>query len=317
MATSDIYATTFDEEDGKTLSQTNCPECEGTLATEGGETACTTCGLIISMNDINYGPEWRTFEDTHNEKRTGAPRTPARHDHGLSTEIGHDPVHSGRKRQQLKRLRREHSRAKRSSTADQNLMYGLIDIRRLVDSLGLSYTVRDRAATIFRTAQDAGLFQGRSLEAMAAASVYAACRCLDLPRTLPEIEDATHCDLSSLRHTYHVLNVELGLKIQPLTPLAFIPRLASHLNVETDTRYDARQLAKHAQDERIDIGRNPVGFAAACLYVASGGAQGPLTQTDVAAASNVSTATIRIQAKRLQELRQSRPPQKTAGQVEG
>ena len=60
--------------------------------------------------------EERLFEaDEHKHDRTGAPLTVARHDRGLSTEIGHSVdtkgnTLSGQKRRQLGRIRREHKR---------------------------------------------------------------------------------------------------------------------------------------------------------------------------------------------------------------
>ena len=301
MASRDIYTTTFDEETGRTLSRTDCPECSGDLETESGETACRKCGLIVSVYNVDHGPEWRTFDETQNRERTGAPRTPARHDRGLSTVIGYDPVHSGRKRRQLNRLRREHKRAQRATTAEQNLMHGLIDIRRLVDTLGLSHTVRDRACTIYRSAQDEGLFQGRSLDSMAAASVYAACRCLGLPRTLSEFEDVTPAERASIRLAYHVLNVELQLAVKPPAPAAFIPRIASKLEIRPEKRYQARKLAEHARERGLDIGCKPSGFATACLYIAAGEYR-LHTQAEFAAAGEVTPVTIRTHVTKLEEM---------------
>lgn len=80
------------------------------------ETICEDCGLVIDEQRIDHGPEWRPFEDTEESpKWTGAPLTVARHDRGLSTEIGRDRDAkgnelSGQKRRHLARLRREHAR---------------------------------------------------------------------------------------------------------------------------------------------------------------------------------------------------------------
>jgi len=87
MATRDIYETGFDE-DVQTNSSTNpCPECDGRVTTNAIETICEDCGLVIDEQRIDHGPEWRTH-DQDQRKRTGAPLTAARHDRGLSTEIG-------------------------------------------------------------------------------------------------------------------------------------------------------------------------------------------------------------------------------------
>jgi len=129
MATRDIYETGFDE-DVQTNSSTNpCPECDGRVTTNSVETICEDCGLVIDEQRIDHGPEWRTH-DQDQRRRTGAPLTAARHDRGLSTEIGcgkdaNGNELSGRKRQRLSRMRREQTRGRFQSKAERNLAHGL------------------------------------------------------------------------------------------------------------------------------------------------------------------------------------------------
>ena len=105
MATSDIYETTFDEDVQQETTTNQCPECDGRVTTNVSETVCEDCGLVIDEQRIDHGPEWRSFDKDQRE-RTGAPLTVARHDRGLSTEIGrwtdaNGNTLPGRKRRQL------------------------------------------------------------------------------------------------------------------------------------------------------------------------------------------------------------------------
>jgi len=84
------------------------------------------------------------------ESGQGAPLTAARHDRGLSTEIGRGKDAngnrlSGRKRQQVSRMRREQSRGRFQSKAERNLAHGLGEVRRIASTLELSESVRDQA----------------------------------------------------------------------------------------------------------------------------------------------------------------------------
>lgn len=298
MATSDIYRRTFDE-DSQT---TNCPECGGSVVTNTRETCCDDCGLVIAESPIDRGPEWRSFDDDDTRRRVGAPRTPARHDRGLSTVIGRHRDGqgnqlAGKRKRRLGRLRREHARAKQPQKVDRNQAYGMTDIRRLVSALDLSRSVRDRACTLFREAQNAGLFRGRSLDAFAAACVYAACRCLELPRTKAEVEPFARCDRSALRNAFSVLNVELGLEILPLSPTAFVPRVASGVNVDAATQTAAMELAEYAEANGLTHGRNPFGVAAACVAIVTGTA---VTQQELANIADVTPVTIRSSRERIQ-----------------
>ena len=88
MATRDIYETEFDEDVQTEPSANHCLECDGHVITNVKETVCEECGLVIEEQYLDHGPEWRAYDEDERE-RTGAPLTAARHDRGLSTEIGH------------------------------------------------------------------------------------------------------------------------------------------------------------------------------------------------------------------------------------
>ena len=156
MAIRDIYETCFDE-NVQTKSNNQCPECDGRVTTNSVETVCEDCGLVIEESRIDQGPEWRAYDEDQ-RKRTGAPLTAARHDRGLSTEIGrwkdaNGNELSGQKRQRLSRMRREQNRGRFQSKAERNLAHGLGEVRRLASALELSDSVRDQACQLFRSAQ--------------------------------------------------------------------------------------------------------------------------------------------------------------------
>ena len=306
MATRDIYETTFDEDVQTDAESNQCPECGGRVTTNAVETVCEDCSLVVDEQRIDHGPEWRTF-DKDERGRTGAPLTVARHDRGLSTEIGRGTdangnTLSGRKRRQVARMRRVQTRGRFQSKAERNLAHGLGEVRRIVSALELSETIRDQACRLFRSAQNEDLLRGRSIEAMATASVYGACRCNGLSRTLDDVTDPSHVEQSRVTNAYKTLNTELGLSAKPVTPSAFVPRLASELDVPDRIRQRARQLAEESESTGVTTGVRPSGFAAACLYKA-GHEQGQvLTQSEIAEAANVSIVTVRTHRDALNEL---------------
>jgi len=297
MAIRDIYETGFDEDIQTDGSTNQCPECDGHVTTNVKETVCEDCGLVIEEQRLDHGPEWRAY-DADERERTGAPLTAARHDRGLSTEIGHGTDAHGnelsvQKRRRLARMRREQTRGRWRSKAEQNLAHGLGEVRRLASALDLSETLRDQACQIFRSAQNEDLLRGRSIEAIAAASVYGACRCNGRSQLLDDIVAVAKVGESRVTNAYKTLNEELGLPAKPATPAMYIPRLASDLDCPDRIRRRARALAETAEDAGVTTGVHPAGFAAACLYEA-GRQQGQwMSQTDVATVANVSTATIR------------------------
>jgi transcription initiation factor TFIIB len=271
-----------------------CPECDGTLRRDDRETVCSECGLVVAEDNIDRGPEWRSFADEETSReRTGAPLTRSRHDRGLSTEIGRSTRLKGRKRRRMARLRRQHDRTKVGSKAERNRVYGFTEVRRLVSALGLSDDVRDRACVLFESAQDADLLRGRSLEGFAAAAVYATCRTTEIARTVEEVVADAKASEAELRAAYDALNRELGLPTGPIDPGEYLPRFACELDLPRAVERRARELVDRAHEEGVVAGRNPAGVAAACLYTAADERDYPLTQRDAAAVADVTPVTLR------------------------
>jgi len=152
MATRDIYETGFDGTSRQTPAQTHVRSVmAGSLPTRS-KRSVRDCGLVIDEQRIDHGPEWRTH-DQDQRKRTGAPLTAARHDRGLSTEIGRGKDAngnnlSGQKHQRLSRMRREQSRGRFQSKAERNLAHGLGEVRRISGALELQFGARSGVSAV-------------------------------------------------------------------------------------------------------------------------------------------------------------------------
>ena len=309
MSLRNVYERTFDEDVPiAERASDSCPECGGLVHTNSIETVCDDCGLVLEDRPIDHGPEWCAFDETERiqRTRTGPVLTPTRHDRGLSSEIGFDRTDvngttlSGRKRSQIGRLRREHRRGRWSSKAEQNLAHGFSEVRRIVSALDLPRSLRDQACRLYRTAAGEDLIRGRSIEAMAAASVYAACRCAGLPRTLEEIGATAAVDHKRVRNAYAVLNRELELPTVPMEPPEYVPRVTSTLELSAATRQRAAELAGQAVRTGVANGCNPAGVAAGCVYQAARERDERVTQAALADAAEVTPMTIRARWNELQ-----------------
>lgn len=305
MSVRSVYERTFDEDDGKTINQKSCPECSGVLRTVGGETTCEECGLIVTEYRIDHSATPEDYPDDEiSTAHTGGPLTVARHDRGLSTDIGRVRDARGNElscktRKKFSRLRRHHSRARYRSKAERNLIDAFAEIARLVSALDLPFSARERACQYFRTAHRENLIKGRSIDALAAASVYAACRCGDCMRTLTEVAEIAGCGHQKLRNQYRVLNAELGLRTKPPEPTAFISRITSECKISAVVRHRARELAIRAVTTGLSKGGQASSIAAACVYLAVQEVGGLVTQQELADAVGISPQTLRTWYQKL------------------
>ena len=292
--------------------ETICPECGSTKLIndhERGEVVCGNCGLVIDDNLVDMGPEWRAFDHEQRDKRTrvGAPITYTIHDKGLSTMIdwrnkdiyGRDIP--ARNRAQWYRLRKWQRKIRISGATERNLAFALSELDRDSSRLGLPRSVRESASVIYRNAVENKLIRGRSIEGVVAASLYAACRRCKVPRTLDEIAEVSRVSKKEVGRTYRFLTRELHIRLPPTSPIDYVPRFASELNLSGVVQSKAIEIINQAMDNGLTSGRGPTGVAAAALYIASVLLNERKTQRDVADIAGVTEVTIRNRYKELTE----------------
>lgn len=299
MSVRPVYERRFDDDDGQTINKETCPDCSGVLRTTGGETTCEECGLIVNEYRIDHAATATNYSDDEtNQERTGAPLTQARHDRGLSTKIGrkregNGNVLSSKQRRKFNRLSRLNGRAQCPTTRARTLRRACTEIARLVSALDLPRTVREQASRLFRRAHRENLLRGRSVEMVSAGCVYATCRRGEWVVTLAELSASARCDEQALRTGYHVLNLELGLAIEPIPVREYVFRFASACDVPDQIRRRALTLARRVEGTEVAVGCNPRGVAAACLYVAGRERACRVTQQELADVAGTSPITIR------------------------
>jgi transcription initiation factor TFIIB len=291
---------------------TTCPKCGSTeliLDDKRGELVCAKCGLVIEENEIDHGPEWRAFDHEQSERRVrvGAPSTYTIHDKGLSTDMDWRNKDSygksipTRTRGQLYRLRKWQRRIRVKDASERNLAFALTELDRMASKLLLPKQVREAAAMIYRKAVEKNLIRGRSIEGVAAASLYAACRQCSLPRTLDEIAEVSKVDRKEIGRTYRFIAREINLKLMPTLPTDYVARFCSELKLGMDVQTKAMEILEQAHEKGLTSGRGPTGVAAAAIYLATIMCNNRRTQRSIAEVAGVTEVTIRNRYKELAE----------------
>jgi transcription initiation factor TFIIB len=304
-----------DSESETTEAVRTCPECEGRLVTDEGETVCESCGLVVEVDTIDRGPEWRVFGagERDEKSRVGAPTTQMMHDKGLSTNIdwrdkdAYGKTLSSRQRERVQRLRTWNERFRTRDSKERNLKQALGEIDRMASALGLPTDVRETASVIYRRALDDDLLPGRSIEGVATASLYAAARQAGTPRSLDEATTVSRVGRDEIARTYRYVARQLGLEIRPADPARYVPRFASDLDLGEAVERRARSLLAGAKAAGVHSGKSPVGLAAAAIYAAALLTNEKVTQAEVSGVADVSEVTIRNRYHELLELAEDIP----------
>ncbi len=287
-----------------------CPECGSRKIIqdgESGETVCEGCGLVTAEPIINTGPEWRAYtqKEWKNRARVGQPSSFSIHDKGLSTmigSIGRDALGKSipqDTKHKMVRLKRWNQRSMRDASENRNLSQAMRELQKISEKLHIPSIVQERAALIYRKALRNGFVRGRSISSIVLASLYAACRLTQTPRTLEEVARHSHLDKKEIARCYRLLLKELNLRTPVPKAKLRVPKIASEVNLSENTQRKAIEILEEAERRRMTGGKDPMGMAAAALYLACVMNGEKRTQKNIAHAAGVTEVTIRNRYKEL------------------
>ena len=294
------------------ITKRKCPSCgkPKILSDENtGELFCGSCGFVITDKIEDTGAEWRSFsQDEGNRARTGAGTSITMHDMGLSTVIGSvnkdatgKPLSSAM-RSSIERLRTWDSRTQAHSSSDRNLRQALSEMDKIKDKLALSNALIEKAAYIYRKAMEKKLIRGRSIHGLVAACIYAACRNTETPRTLHDIANGINIRRKDVSRCYRLIFRELDLKIPVPDPLKGVSRIASLADLSEKTKRKAVKILGQAAKVGMIAGKDPMGIAAAALYIACISNGESKSQKQISIASGVTEVTIRNRCAGLRKI---------------
>jgi transcription initiation factor TFIIB len=266
-----------------------------------GEVYCSSCGYVTKEKIEETGPEWRAFssDDKDDRSRGGAPTSITIHDMGLSTQIGgmnkdaSGKSLSSNMKSTFDRLRTWDNRSQVNAPTDRNLRQAFSELDRLADKLAVSESVVEKAAYIYRKALERGLVRGRSISAIIAASLYGACRDRETPRTLKDLAVVSNLKKKDIARCYRLLLKEMDMTMPVVDPAKCVSRIASRAGLSEKTKRRALEILKMAGTERLSAGKDPMGLAAAALYVACSLEGDVKTQRAIAESAGVTEVTIR------------------------
>lgn len=291
-------------------SKSKCKSCGSFLIGDSfkGEIICPACGVVVSEQLIDAGPEWKAIvepQDKAKRVRVGSPRTVALHDFGLSTIIGRDMKDSQgqyfdkKGRSQYYNLQKWQSRI-RTTSSERTLSGVLMKITEVSHNLSLPNNVIETAAQIYRDSAKLNVARSKSIIGMTAASVYLACRKCEIGRSIKDVADAAHTDQRIVAKYYRLILKEVETNyIPPPSVWKYISKLVNTAKIDIRVERLALLLAHKTDDSRVSSGKAPAGLAAAYVYLSSVMLGVRLPQREIAEVAEVTEVTIRNRCREI------------------
>jgi transcription initiation factor TFIIB len=300
-----------------------CPECRSKNLINDydmGETICGDCGLVLSEEMMNKGPDWRasTLEERKKRSHAGAHTSYSKHHKNLSTTMNPTRDRYGNElpsetKAQYWRLRKWQNISTAQSGVDKNLAQAMPELYRLVDNLGnVPPPVVEKAAVIYRKAVNEGLSKGRAIEELLAGSLYVAIRKTKTRRTLNEIAKAYNTIMGrhesmwrssrkEVSRSFRLLVKEQEIQMPIRDPIECVSKIAEKIGICGENQGYATKILNEAKAKPIPHGKDPMGLAAAALWISCKKNHEKKTQKDIAEAADITEVTLRNRKNELAE----------------
>lgn len=265
----------------------SCPRCFERVRITRTEVVCLECGLVLEDSPIDHQPEWRNF-DHREDKSRAMPGNKNRADDGLGSRMGNQ---SERDRDDERR-RRLNKHARLQGHRSRNRDYTTTQIRRIGGAVGIPEPTIESGELLFRRYhRDSS--EGRDLDELAPACLYAACRMAQRGRVPAELAPAARCSEHRIERVYLVVKRALGLEVPPPDVATRIRVIAGKLPVtQRDAQHACKRL-RELDDARVTSGATST-VAAWLLYEECG-----LTQKRVCEAACVTPTAMRNRREKL------------------
>ena len=288
-----------------------CNQCQNyTLVLDvlSSEYVCSSCGCVSSEKIYNNELSYFEKSEYKDKSRIGMPESLTVSHKGLSTLIGlNDTDGRGKmldpgQKETIQRLRTWNNRSQLNDSISRNLDKALKYLNNFGDKLYLSPAVMENAAYIYRKAAMRKLAKGRSTVSLVAASIYAACREISIPKTISDIANVCNIPSKEIMSHYKLILKELSLKIPVIQGIDYVTLISNRLKLTEKTKREAIRIFSLVQHSRISVGKNPRAFAGAIIYIASQDCNEFLRQVEVCQVADISTVSLRKRCKEIKTI---------------
>ena len=286
----------------------NCDESKLITDMLNGEIFCANCGTVIEDKLDNHNEmSLHSLQDFMSKSQMGPKQSLSMHDQGMSSVIGKDKDSTGKSlssfnKSRFNRLRMLDSRSKTKKSSERTLVKSLTFLNGLKGKLGISDNTVEATSLLFRKAQKHQLIRGRSSDDLMAAALYVSCRQTMTPRSLEDISETADITKKHLQKSVRVLIQEFGLVLPQYNISSFLTKISNDLGISEKTKRYALKILSDSEECGSAAGKNPIGQAAASLYLASMLMGENISQSRFCKFSGVSTVTLRNRKNTIQKM---------------
>ena len=267
------------------------------------------CGIIYKDN-LDQGAEWRYYGADDNSSsdptRCGMPINPLLRESSYSCKI----LCPGKTSYEMHKIKRytdwQSMPYKEKSRYDE---FQFINI--MSQNAGIPKMIVDDAMRYHKKISETKTFRGLNRDGIIAASIYISCRVNNFPRTAKEIADIFNLDNTSAtkgcKNALTIIN-EIDreninddiIKLNKTTPLSFIERYCSKLNINNELTKLCKFIATKIEKNNLIPENTPHSISAGIIYFVSQYCNLNISKSTINNISKISEVTINKCFKKLE-----------------
>ena len=237
-----------------------------------GEICCSDCGIVLKEKTIDQtnGLTAFTNEDFLKNTCNGPPSKIAMSNMSKSSVISKKNVDAVGKRimsnnkAHFSRMRLWDSRSK-NNNKESNLRRAFTILDAYTSKLNMPENAKEHAAYIYRKAVNKDIIRGSSIPSMVAASVFAACKQLGIPRSMDDTSKVANISKKKLSRTYKRLVKNLELNVSSFE-VDYVSKVSNSLSVSEKTARLAGKMIYDLKKDHLHIGKKP-NWNYSCIYL--------------------------------------------------
>jgi transcription initiation factor TFIIB len=297
-----------------------CDCCQSSIAiTDEGFFCCTnrTCGIIYT-DMIDQGAEWRYYGADDNQSgdptRCGMPINPLLKESSFGCKV----ICPAKSTYEMRKIRR-YTEWQGMPYEEKARYEEFQRINVLANQAGISKMIIDDAMRYHTKISEVKTFRGDNRDGIIAATIYIAARNNNCPRTAKEIAQIFHLDNTSatrgcknassiLNEIEHDMDNNEKTSLCNTTPLSFIERYCSRLNINAELTKLCKFIATRIQSSNLIPENTPHSIAAGIVFFVAHQCKLNISKKNVNTVSEISEVTINKCYKKLEALRDTLIP---------
>lgn len=231
-----------------------------------GTRVCQSCGLVLERNLIDTTAEYRIFSEGNSSgsdpRRVGGIYNYRLADGGLALDID-----GGKNDEFSKTMKKLNMRL--NDPEDRSLYKANSTIKKWCEALALNNQIVNKAEELFYTLdKEKKSFKGRSVDSLASAVLWIACRQCNCPLKPQQLSDVTNIPIKEMAKSYHLVKKYFPC-FSSVDAVTYCENFANTLGMSENMRALALNLTSKILEKRLVEGRNPRTIAATALYIIS------------------------------------------------